>query len=138
MRPLAFFSGIGPIPQPRVERIPQAPRRDARQRWFTPAQYDDEILEADETTDSEETESSPKDDSEVAEELERQGRQWRADERARAREGERRAKELVDTVAKQAELARKKSARKSPERVRVDRIPRVDVRADRGRAAESG
>ena len=44
------------LPQPRVERIPQAPRRDARQRWFVPAQYDDEIFEADETTDSEEAE----------------------------------------------------------------------------------
>ena len=68
-------------------------------------------------------------DSDVMEELRRQGRQWRADERARAREGERRARELADAAAKQAELARKKSARKSPERVRVKRTPRMDVRA---------
>ena len=127
------------IEQPRVvqQPIPQAPRRGTQQQWYTPAQDFDAILPVEETPEDESSERSSEvdgeDDSEVIEELERQGRQWRADERARASEGERRARELADAAAKRAELARKKSARKSPEGVRVNRTPRVDVRADRER-----
>ena len=66
-------------------------------------------------------------DDEVAEELARQGRRWRADEQARASEGKRRARELADEAAeraeqKKAELARQKAARKPTEDVRADRV----------------
>ena len=86
--------------------------------------------------DSEGPEDSSEVDEEVVEELARQGRRWRADKEARASEGECRAKELADAAATRtelakAELARKKSARKSPERVRVNQAPLVDVREDR-------
>ena len=89
--------------------------------------------------DSEESEDSPEDDSEVVEELVRQGRRWRADEQARASEGERRARELAEEAAEQkkAELARQKAARKPTERVRVNRALRKDVRADHVQLPES-
>ena len=127
------------IPQLKVGRIPQAPRRDARQRWFTPAQNYDEILETDETLDSEDSEDGSEVEDEVAEELVRQGHRWRADEQARASEGERRARELADEAAEQkkGELARQKAVRKPTERVRVNRTLRKDVRADHVQLPES-
>ena len=124
-----------PREQPRVgqQQIPQAPRRGTQQKWNTPAQDYDMILAAENTPEDESSDTSSEADSEVTDELERRGRQWRADERARAKDGERRARELADADVRQAELARKKSARKSPESVRVDRTPRMDVRAGHGK-----
>ena len=77
-----------PREQPRVEQqqIPQAPRRGTRQQWYTPAQDYDAILQAEETPEGDSSEKDSEVDSEVnsevIDELERQGRQWRADERA--------------------------------------------------------
>ena len=126
-----------PRQQPRVERtpVPQAPRRDARPRWYTAEKNYDAIRDARGTSDSECSEDGSEVDDEVAEELARQSRRWRADEQARASEGERRARELADEAAvraeeKKAELARQKPVRKPTERVRVNRALRKDVRAD--------
>ena len=127
-----------PRQQPRVERtpVPQAPRREARPRWYTAEQNCDAIRDASGTPDSEGSEDGSEVEDEVAEELARQGRRWRADEQSRASEGERRARELANEAEeraeqKNAELARQKAARKPTERVRVNRALRKDVRADR-------
>ena len=127
-----------PGQQPRVEQIPipPAPRRDTQQRWYTPAQNYNEILEASETPGSEGSGEGSEVNDEVVEELARQGRRWRADEEARASEGERRAKELSDEAAKRTELEKKQGARKASERVRVKRIPRSDLRVNRERMEE--
>ena len=70
----------------------QAPRRDARPRWYTAEQNYDAIRDASGTPDSEGSEDGSEVEHEVAEELARQGRRYRADEQARASEGERRAR----------------------------------------------